>query len=56
MHACQWLDNVDIHAYAKFDQNIPCGSRVMSIFPNCYPMNGLINGEHLRVVQFTFSI
>ena len=28
-YACLWLDNVDMHAYAKFDQNIPCCSRVM---------------------------
>ena len=26
--------SVDIHLYAKHDQNIPCGSRVMSIFTN----------------------
>ena len=31
-YACQWLDNVDMHRYAKFDQNIACGPRVMSIF------------------------
>ena len=31
-----WLDNVDMHTeYAKFDQNIPFGSRVLSIFTNC---------------------
>ena len=23
----QWLGNVDMHMYAKCDQNIPCGSR-----------------------------
>ena len=23
-----------MHTYAKFDQNIPCGSRVVSIFTN----------------------
>ena len=34
-YTCQWLDNADMHKYAKVDQNIPCGSRVMSIFPNC---------------------
>ena len=33
--ACQWLDDFDMHMYAKFDKNIPCGSRVMSIFTNC---------------------
>ena len=31
-YACQWLDNVDMHTYAEFDQNILCGSSVMSIF------------------------
>ena len=30
-YACKWLENVDMRMYAKFDQNIPCGSRVMSI-------------------------
>ena len=24
-----------MHMCAKFDQNIPCGSRIMSIFNNC---------------------
>ena len=23
--------NVDMHMYTKFDQNIPCGSRIMNI-------------------------
>ena len=27
-NAFQWLDNVDMHRYAKFDQTIPCGSIV----------------------------
>ena len=31
-YACQWLGNVNMHIYAKFDKNIPCSSRVMSIF------------------------
>ena len=30
----QWLDNVTINKYAKYDPNIPCGLRVMSIFTN----------------------
>ena len=30
----QWLDNAIINKYAKYDTNIPCGSRVMSIFTN----------------------
>ena len=33
-HKCQWSDNVDMHVYAKLDQNILCCSRVMSIFTN----------------------
>ena len=32
VYAYQWLVNVDTHVYAKFDQNLPCGSRVVSIF------------------------
>ena len=32
--SCQWLANVDMYKYPKFNQNIPCGSRVMSIFTN----------------------
>ena len=27
-YAFQWLDNVDMHTYAKYDQNLPCGSIV----------------------------
>ena len=33
--AVTWLDNVDMHVYAKFDQTITCGSRNMRIFANC---------------------
>ena len=33
-HTYQSLDNVDMNMYAKFCPNIPCGSRVMSIFAN----------------------
>ena len=29
-----WSDNVDMHLYAKFDQNITCGSRVGLNFLN----------------------
>ena len=25
-YTCQWLGNIDMHSYVKFDQNIPCGS------------------------------
>ena len=32
--ACHWLGNVGMHMNAKCDQNIPSGSRVMSIFTN----------------------
>ena len=32
LFAYQWLDNFLIHKYRKFEQNIPCGPRVMSVF------------------------
>ena len=32
--AYQCLHNVKMYKYAKFDKNIPCGSRVMSVFTN----------------------
>ena len=32
--AYQWLDNVKINKYPKFDTHIPCDSRVMSSFTN----------------------
>ena len=32
--AHQWMHNVEMCEYAKFDSNIPCGSRVMSVFTN----------------------
>ena len=31
----QWLENVDMHLYAKFDQNMTRGPRVMSTLTNC---------------------
>ena len=34
-YACQSLDNVEMYKYTKFYQNIPCGSRVISVFANC---------------------
>ena len=34
-YACQSLDNVDMYKHAKFHQNIPYGSIVISIFANC---------------------
>ena len=33
--ACQYLGDVAMKMHAKFDQNIPCGSRVINIFTNC---------------------
>ena len=36
----QCLDNVEINKCAKFDQNIPCCSRVMSVFTYHYRPNG----------------
>ena len=32
--ACQWLGNFDMHVFAKYDQNMPCVSRAISIFTN----------------------
>ena len=34
-YACQSLDNVEMYKYTKFYQDIPCGSRVISVFANC---------------------
>ena len=33
-YTCLWLSNIDMHLYVKFDQNIPCGSRVIRMFTN----------------------
>ena len=33
-YAWQSIDNVDMYRYTKFYQNIPCGSRVISVFAN----------------------
>ena len=33
-YAWHSIDNVDMYTYAKFYQNIPCGSRVISVFAN----------------------
>ena len=40
MHASPLIDNVDMYKYAKFYQNIPCGSRVISVFANCRLTDG----------------
>ena len=42
-----------------FDQNIPCGSRVISIFTNCKGMHERTdshrdNSAHLRLTEFFF--
>ena len=54
-YACQWLDNVDMHTYAKFDQNIPYGSSVMSIFTyfkrTDERTDGLTQRVHLQLVR-----
>ena len=31
-YAYQWLDNVKINKFAKYDPNIPCGSTIMRVF------------------------
>ena len=43
-YACQWLDNIDMPTYEKFDKNIPCGSKVMSVFTNLL-MDGQTDGR-----------
>ena len=32
----QWLYNVGMHFNAEVDQNLPCGSRFIIIYTNCY--------------------
>ena len=41
-YARQWLDNVSMHMYAKYDQNIPGGSRVVKIFNNWLSMQKVL--------------
>ena len=48
-YICQLLDNVDMHMYAKFDQNIPCGSRVTSILT--ITANGRTDGITERLLR-----
>ena len=55
--ACQGIDSVDMHKYAKFDQNIPCGSRVLSILLTA---NGGTDSHsdysaHMWIVQLKFA-
>ena len=45
-----WLDNDNINQYAKFDSNIPCGLRVISIFNTTGPTDAqqnLVNPKRL---------
>ena len=42
-YICQCLDFVDMHLFAKFDQYIPCGLRVMTIFS--LTANGRMEGR-----------
>ena len=44
-----WLDNVGMHKYAKVDQNITRGSRVLSIFTNCSRTDGQTDGITQRL-------
>ena len=39
-YPCQWLDNDDMHFYAIWNQNMPFGSRVMSICTNWLQTGG----------------
>ena len=43
-YTVQWFENVGMHLYAKFDQNIPCCSKVMSIFTYWPQTGALTNG------------
>ena len=45
----QWLDNIIIHKYAKFDPNIPYGSRVRRIFTNRPQQAGLMLSKHSSI-------
>ena len=60
-YACQWLDIVNMYKYAKFEQNMQCGSNVMSIFTYC---NEQIDGwtdihtarrTHAMIIVHTFG-
>ena len=35
-YTCQTLHNVEMYKYAKCYQISPCGSRVISVFNNCF--------------------
>ena len=48
-YACQWLENADMHKFAKFDHNISCGSSYMSIFTNWTAKNPCLE---LEILQF----
>ena len=51
--AYQWLENVKIDKYAKFDPNIPCSSRVMSILTNWQqPTQTLVCQKRMLVVRY----
>ena len=51
----QWLDNVNINKYAKFDPNILCGSRVMSIFTNVPQPAGLMLSKASSINKITHA-
>ena len=49
-YAYQWLENVDMHKYAIFDQSIPCGSRVFYEHFLLQTTDGRTNGQTHAVV------
>ena len=51
--ACQILDNVKIHTYAKFNQNILCVLKVISIYTN--GMDRCMDGQtHSMIIVHNF--
>ena len=50
--AYQWLDNIKINKYAKFDPNIQCGSWVMSIFTIWPQQAGLMLSKLLSIKRW----
>ena len=58
----QWLDNVKINRYAKFDPNIPCGSRVIRIFHYMTTIGrtgaqqNLVHKKHCYACQWLYNV
>ena len=52
--ACQRLENVDMHMFAKFYQYIPCRSKDMSNFTK-WPWTDGRTGSHSGIIVHTFG-